>query len=79
MTPYNRNLIDTAGIAEMLGRNRRYVTNTLVKLPDFPDPVINLSQKTRLWNVQSVFDFLKKRSRKNNRLPLQSREKNATY
>lgn len=42
-------LISTADIAEDLGLCREYVTGRLVKRPDFPAPVLRLSQKTVRW------------------------------
>lgn len=46
--------IDTAGIAKMLGCSRQHVTNRLTKRPDFPAPIINVSQKTRFWSLADV-------------------------
>lgn len=46
--------IDTAGIAQMLGCSRRHVTNRVTKRPDFPRPIINVSQKTRFWALADV-------------------------
>ncbi len=42
-------LLDTAAIAAWLGLEREYVTDRVVKRPDFPPPVLVLSRKTRLW------------------------------
>lgn len=42
-------LIDTADIAAALGAQRAYVTDRVVKRPDFPAPVLRLSQKTVKW------------------------------
>lgn len=47
--------VDTADIAEDLELGRKYVTDRLVKRPDFPSPVINLTQKTRKW-ARAEFD-----------------------
>lgn len=46
--------IDTAGIAQMLGRTRPYVTDRLTKQPGFPSPVINRSRRLRRWLVRDV-------------------------
>lgn len=46
--------IDTAGIANLLGCSRQHVTNRLTKRPDFPRPIINVSQKTRFWSLADV-------------------------
>lgn len=51
MLPYNNNLVGTKEIANSLKLDRKYVTNTITKLPDFPKPVINYSQKVRLWDL----------------------------
>jgi predicted DNA-binding transcriptional regulator AlpA len=42
--------LTTADIAELLGLDREYVTDRVVKRPDFPPPVLVLSRKTRLWS-----------------------------
>lgn len=41
--------VSTADIAADLELSRAYVTDRLVKRPDFPAPKINVSQKTRRW------------------------------
>jgi predicted DNA-binding transcriptional regulator AlpA len=48
------NLIDTGGIASLLGLTRAYVTDRLSKLPDFPKPKLNVSRKTRKWDRSDV-------------------------
>lgn len=52
-------LVDTADIAEMLGVCRAHVTNRIVKRPDFPAPVINLSQKLKKWSAEEVARYVK--------------------
>ncbi len=42
-------LIDTARIAEILGMSREHVTDRITKLPDFPAPALNRSQRMRRW------------------------------
>ena len=42
-------LIDTADIAAALGVQRAYAADRVVKRPDFPRPVLRLSQKTVRW------------------------------
>jgi predicted DNA-binding transcriptional regulator AlpA len=49
------NLIDTAGIAQILGVSRAHVTDRLTKQHDFPKPFINRSQKLRRWKQDDVF------------------------
>lgn len=49
--------IDTAGIAAMLGLSREHVTDRLIKRPDFPRPVVNLSRRTRRWAERDVVAF----------------------
>lgn len=46
--------IDTARIAEILGVTRVHVTDKITKRPDFPRPVINVSQKLRRWSEAEV-------------------------
>lgn len=46
--------IDTAGIAETLGYTRKYVTDVLTKLPDFPKPVLEPSPRKRRWSAPDV-------------------------
>ncbi len=46
--------LDTAGIAKLLGCSRDHVTNRVTKRPDFPAPIINVSQKTRYWSLADV-------------------------
>lgn len=38
-------LLNTQGIAEILGVKRRHVTAYITKRPDFPPPCINVSQR----------------------------------
>lgn len=54
MSTITTSRIDTEGIARILGCTRRHVTNTLTKRPDFPRPIINVSQKTRFWSLTDV-------------------------
>lgn len=46
--------VDTKDIAEMLGVSRPYVTDRLVKQPDFPAPVINRSRRIRRWALEAI-------------------------
>ncbi len=57
-------LIDTGTIAEMLGVSRPYVTNRLTKLPDFPKPRIDLSQRLRRWAEADVRAYLERRHKR---------------
>ena len=47
-------LIDTAGIAQVLGLSRAYVTDELTKRPDFPAPIVNRSRRLRRWDSAEV-------------------------
>lgn len=47
-------LIDSAEIAAMLGVSRDHAVARITKLPDFPEPAVNLSQKLRRWNLAEV-------------------------
>jgi predicted DNA-binding transcriptional regulator AlpA len=55
--------IDTADIAAMLGCGRRHATNVITKRPDFPKPVVNLSQRIRRWPQVDVLNWIERRSR----------------
>jgi predicted DNA-binding transcriptional regulator AlpA len=57
------NLIDTAGIAQILGVSRAHVTDRLTKQHDFPKPFINRSQKLRRWKQDDVFMWATKGSK----------------
>ncbi len=52
-SPHDR-LVDTAEIARVLGVGRRQVSERIAHEPDFPSPVINISQKTRRWSLEQV-------------------------
>lgn len=52
--------IDTAGIAQLLGYSRTYVTDKVTKRPDFPKPVIALNQKHKFWNESDVIQWVEK-------------------
>jgi predicted DNA-binding transcriptional regulator AlpA len=51
-------MIDTEGIARIIGVSRRHVTERVTKEPTFPAPVINLSRKTRRWSREQVMAWL---------------------
>jgi predicted DNA-binding transcriptional regulator AlpA len=51
-------MIDTQGIAAIIGVSRRHVTERLTKDPTFPPPVINLSSRTRRWSREQVLAWL---------------------
>lgn len=51
-------LIDTAWIAQRIACRRDYVTDRLTKRPDFPLPVVNVSQKMRRWSRDEVERWL---------------------
>lgn len=52
-------LLDTQGIAELLGLSRGHVTNRLTKRPGFPRPVVNISARTRRWSLNDVQKWLR--------------------
>jgi predicted DNA-binding transcriptional regulator AlpA len=58
----NQKLVDTQDIAQFLGVTRQWVTDSITKRPDFPKPVINISRKTRKWNIEDVFKWSQKGS-----------------
>lgn len=47
-------LIDTGGIAGLLGLTRAHVTDKLTKRPGFPPPVLRLSRKTVRWSRRAI-------------------------
>jgi predicted DNA-binding transcriptional regulator AlpA len=44
----------TREMALVWNLNREYVTDHIVKKPDFPQPALNLSNKTRRWRRDEV-------------------------
>ena len=54
----NDPLIDTGGIAKLLGVSRAHVTDRLTKAPTFPAPVIDLSQRMRRWDREQVLAWM---------------------
>ena len=50
-------LVGTQDIAQYLGLSREWVTDNVTKRPDFPQPVINLSRKTRKWSWEDVIKW----------------------
>lgn len=50
-------LIDSRGIAELLGVSRAHVTDRLSKRTDFPRPAINVSQRLRKWRSMDVLHW----------------------
>ena len=59
MQTINSDLVDTGDIANMLGVTRAHVTNRLSKRPDWPKPVMNLSQRLRRWKREDVLKVVK--------------------
>jgi predicted DNA-binding transcriptional regulator AlpA len=55
--------VDTGQIAELLQVSRRHVTDKLSKSPDFPPPVINLSERIRRWDLAAVLAYARQDSR----------------
>ena len=56
-------LLDTGQIAAMLGVTRAHVTDNLTKRPDFPAPVVNVSQKLRRWKESDIRQWLAREAR----------------
>ncbi len=57
-------LLDTADRATMLRLTRAHVVGRLIKRPDFPDPIINISQRLRRWLRSDVESWLLNPSKK---------------
>ncbi len=51
-------LIGTAEIAQLLGVSRTYTTDRVTKRPDFPKPVIVVSQKIKRWDRREVLSWM---------------------
>ena len=45
----NPEFVNTADMRLETGLSARYITEILIRRTDFPKPVMNLTQKTRLW------------------------------
>ncbi len=52
-------MIDTAYIAQVLGFERAYVTDRVVKREDFPAPALVLSQKSVKWRLEDFERWVK--------------------
>ena len=55
--------LTTEEIASLLGVSRKHVTDRVVTRPDFPKPVIRLSQRVRKWAQSEVLDYLRSEPR----------------
>lgn len=64
----------TEQIAEMLHVTRRYVTNTLTKRPDFPEPCLNLSQRMRRWKESDIRSWMARTRTQSSREAISSAE-----
>ncbi len=60
-------LIDRQGIAARHSLPIRYVRDTLTKRPDFPQPVLRLSERLVRWNAFEVDKYLLKGPRQSRR------------
>lgn len=56
--------IDTKEIAVMLGVTRGYATDTIVKKPNFPQPIINVSRRIRYWDRGQVLQWMRGNTRR---------------
>jgi len=56
-------LVNISELAALFGVSRKHAANRIVTRPDFPAPVVRLSQRTRKWSREDVTSYLKKRSR----------------
>jgi len=57
-------LLSLDDIAEIVKEPREYVRTSLVRRPDFPRPVLVLSQKIRKWAAHDVDAWLEAQRRK---------------
>lgn len=51
----------TADITRLLGCTRAHATTRLTQLPDFPAPMIELSERMRCWSLAAIQAWLAKR------------------
>ena len=49
--------MSTGDIAKLIGLSRAHVTDVITKRPDFPKPVVNLSERLRRWDRDDVMSF----------------------
>jgi len=61
--------LTTEEIAKLLGVSRKHVTDRIVTRPDFPAPIIKLSQRTRQWAQSDVLDYLRGAPQSGSRTP----------
>lgn len=59
MNPSTQNRLDYTGAAELLGVSRRYLVNKLSKRPDFPRPIMRISNRTVWWDERDVIAWAK--------------------
>lgn len=57
-----KELLTTKEIADLFCFSRAYVTDKVVKRPDFPKPEIKLNRKTRKWRADEVEAWRKRNS-----------------
>lgn len=60
--PDDDELVGTADMAALWRIGREHVTNVITKRPDFPQPALNLSRKTRRWFRVEVEAWRRKHS-----------------
>ena len=58
------NYITTTQIAAMVGLSKNYVTEKIVRQPDFPRPAMMLSRKTRRWDLADVQMWMDRQRKK---------------
>lgn len=51
-------LMGTQEIARLLGVSQAHCVGRIIKRPDFPKPVINLSQRLRKWRKDEVYAYV---------------------
>lgn len=51
-------LLGTKDIARMLGISQAHCVGRIIKRPDFPRPVVNLSQRLRKWRREDVMKYV---------------------
>ena len=57
----SNDLMGTNDIAALLGVSRSWVVDSITKRPDFPAPVVNISQRIRKWSRADVIKWMTKK------------------
>lgn len=56
--------LDYTGVAELLGVSRRNLVERISKRPDFPKPIVRISQRTVWWDPRDVLEWAKRTAKR---------------